>query len=121
MVVRLAGQAASRIDAILKESARRWGADAAWRYHLLIFAAIAAIGENPDRAGASPVPRVPGLRSWHLRLARQFVESGQRVHEPRHLIVYRVAPRGLVEILSLVHDRMDISRAARQARRAADS
>jgi hypothetical protein len=43
-----------------------------------------------------------------------------RVGEPRHLIVYRVAPDAVVEILSLVHDRMLLGRAALGARRDAD-
>jgi plasmid stabilization system protein ParE len=39
---------------------------------------------------------------------------------PRHLIVYRVASDDVVEILSVVHDRMLLSRAARRAVRAAN-
>jgi plasmid stabilization system protein ParE len=42
-----------------------------------------------------------------------------RVADPRHLLVYRVAPDGIVEILSIVHDRMQLQNAARRARRAA--
>jgi hypothetical protein len=39
---------------------------------------------------------------------------------PRHLIVYRLASDGVVEILGLVHDRMVLSRAARRFVRAAE-
>jgi toxin ParE1/3/4 len=46
--------------------------------------------------------------------------SQERVGSPRHIIVYRVAEDGLVEILGVVHDRMVLSRAARRAVRAAD-
>lgn len=35
------------------------------------------------------------------------------------MVVYRVDPDGVVEVLSLVHDRMDLTPAARQARRVA--
>jgi hypothetical protein len=37
-----------------------------------------------------------------------------------HLIIYRVAPDGVLEILSLVHDHMLLARAARRAQREAD-
>jgi len=43
-----------------------------------------------------------------------------RVERPRHLLVYRIAPDGIVEILSVVHDRMQLTRAARRAQREAD-
>lgn len=51
----------------------------------------------------------------HLRSVRKLVAVEDRVVEPRHLIVYRVACDGVVEVLSVVHDRMLLSRAARRA------
>jgi toxin ParE1/3/4 len=48
------------------------------------------------------------------------VPREHRVGEPRHLVIYRVAPDGVVEILSVVHDRMLLARAARRAQREAD-
>lgn len=119
MPYRLVGHAEDRIDAILLESARRWGIPAASRYHHLILAAAAAIGEAPALPGARDIPRVPGLRCLHLRFARGLIAQEDRVTEPRHLIVYRVAADGVVEILSVVHDRMLLPRAARRAKRAA--
>jgi Arc/MetJ-type ribon-helix-helix transcriptional regulator len=41
------------------------------------------------------------------------IEAGRRVCEPRHLVIYRTAPDGEVEILGLVRDRLVLSRAAR--------
>lgn len=38
----------------------------------------------------------------------------------RHLVVYRVAPDGVTEVLSLLHDRMLLPGAARRARSEAD-
>jgi toxin ParE1/3/4 len=45
---------------------------------------------------------------------RHLLARGDRVGEPRHLVVYRVAPDGVTEILSLVHDRMLLARAVRR-------
>jgi plasmid stabilization system protein ParE len=84
---RLVGRAASRIDEILFESARRWGIDAAARYHRLILAAMAEIGDRPDLVGSREIPRVAGPRTYHLRSARRLVEPAARVAEPRHLVV----------------------------------
>ena len=120
MPYRLVGRAAERIDEILLDSARQWGIDAADRYDRLILAAMAAVGENPLATGSRIVPQVAGLRSYHLRLARRLVEPRYRVGEPRHLVVYRTAPDGVVEVLSLVHDSMLLPRAARRAQRDAD-
>jgi len=112
---RLVGRAADRIDDILLESARRWGIDAAARYHRLVLAAITAVGECPTLPGSRDIPQIAGVRIDHLRSARRLVEREDRVAEPRHLVVYRLAPDGAVEILSLVHDRMLLARAARRA------
>ncbi len=119
MPYRLAGRAEERIGAILFESARRWGIDAADRYNRLIIAAMTAIGDSPALPGSRDIPKLAGVRTFHLRSARRLVIHEHRVAEPRHLIIYRVAPDGVVEILSLVHDRMLLGRAARRARREA--
>src|SRR4051812_30659047 len=121
MRYRLSGRAAERIDDILLESARSWGIDAADRYYRLVLVAMDAVGDCPDLAGSRVIPRISGLRIYHLRSARRLVEIGARVGEPRHLIIYRVGLDGVVEILSLVHDRMLIARAARRARRDAEN
>jgi len=112
MGYRLVGRASYRIDEILRESARNWGIDGADRYHRLILAALTAIGECPTLVGSRAVPRVSAACSDHLRLARRLVERRYRVAEPRHLVIYRSAPDGIVEILSLAHDRMMLARAA---------
>jgi plasmid stabilization system protein ParE len=116
---RFAGRAEDRIDDVILESARRWGIQAAGRYNRLIFAAIDAVGEDPVLAGSRPIADLPGVRSYHLRSARKLVPAEHRVGEPRHLVVYRVAESGAIEILSLVHDRQRLGQAARRAQREA--
>jgi plasmid stabilization system protein ParE len=112
MSFRLVGRAEDRIDAVLLDSARRGGIEVAARYHRLIVAAMTAIGNPPALAGSRQAPKVPGVWALHLRSARRLVAREHRVAELRHLVVYRMAPDGAVEILSLVHDRILMARAA---------
>jgi toxin ParE1/3/4 len=116
---RLVGPAERQIDRILLDSARQWGIDGAARYHRLMLAAMDAVGESPARPGARDVPRVKGLRVFHLRSARRLVAAEYRVSQPRHLIVYQVGADGITEILGLAHDRMLLARAARRMQREA--
>ena len=114
MVYRLTRAAEDQIDALLLESARTYGLEAADRYGHLILIAMAALGDQPDLPGYVGVPRLEGKRAYPTRLARRRVAAASRVGAPRHLIIYRRASDGVVEILGLVHDRMVLSRAARR-------
>ena len=49
----------------------------------------------------------------------RLAAAEDRVGEPRHLILYRVAPGGVTEMLGIMHDRQLLSRAARQGLKAA--
>ena len=51
----------------------------------------------------------PGLRSLHLRRARN-TDSGANVRRPVHVLYYRVIEPGLVEIVRVLHERMEPSR-----------
>ena len=81
---------------------------------------MASLGNEPETPGFVEVPRLPGIRAYPARLSRFRVEPTRRVAAPRHLIIYRLASDGIVEILSLVHDRVVLSRAARSIVRSAD-
>ena len=120
MPYRLVGHAEDRIDVILLESARRWGVPAAARYHRLILAAAGAIGEADSLPGSREIHRLGGIWTLHLRHMRKLVAAEDRIVDPRHMIVYRTASDGVVEILSVVHDRMVLARAARDAVKAAN-
>jgi len=117
---RLSRAAEEQIDVILLGSARRFGLAAADRYGSLIVAAMTALSEEPLVVGSADVPSLPGIRVYPIRLSRLRFSPPDRVRTPRHLIVYRVAPDGTVEILGLVHDRMVLSRAAARAARDAE-
>lgn len=101
---------------MLLHSGLRHGPDAADRYAELVFAAIGVVVEDPDRPGAVAIPRCRGLRAIPLRLARGRVAPERRVGRPRHMLVFRIAPDGLVEVAGLVHDGMLLPRAARRLR-----
>lgn len=120
MAYRLTRAAEEQIDALLLDSARTRGIEAAGRYGELILLAMAALGDEPDVLGSVEVPRLPGIRAYPTRLSRLRVQPTRRVAAPRHLVIHRLASDGVVEILGLVHDRMVLSWAARKIVRSAD-
>jgi len=95
---------------ILASSAERWGIEARRRYAALLAAAmrrVAAEAEGPTTKNRSEIAR--GIRSFHLRHARvNKVEAKMR--RPVHVLYYRVVRSGLVEIVRVLHDRMELSR-----------
>ena len=82
--------------------------------------ASAALERTPDLSGSIEVPWLPGVRAYPTRPSRLHVEPSRRVGAPRHLVIYRLATDGVVEVLGLVHDRMVLSRAARRMIRDAE-
>jgi toxin ParE1/3/4 len=46
-----------------------------------------------------------GLRSFHLRHARGGMDS--KVEQPVHIIYYRAVTPGLIEIVRVLHERME--------------
>lgn len=119
MRYRLTQAAERQFEAILHRSFEQHGTEAAHRYAEPLLSAMRAFAEEPRLIGAVEVPRLPGVLAFPTRLGRQRVEPSRRVGRPRHLVVYRLAPDGVVVILGLVHDRMVLSRAARRMAREA--
>ncbi len=68
---------------------------------------VAAAPKGPGTRDRSDLR--PGIRSFHLRLARDDVPSG-RVKRPVHILYYRVAEAELIEIVRVLHGRMEPSR-----------
>jgi toxin ParE1/3/4 len=50
----------------------------------------------------------PGVRSFHLRHARGVDPAG-RVRRPVHVLYYRAVAPGLIEIVRVLHERMEPS------------
>jgi toxin ParE1/3/4 len=97
--VTLTPRAERDADAAIAESDRLFGETQAKRYAALIDQAIAEIAENPRSARSTGHPEL-GVDVRTLRIARR----GQRAS---HVIVFRVPADGAIEILRVLHDRMD--------------
>lgn len=106
--VELTPDARADIARILVASAEDFGPRARDRYAALMAAALANLRKDPFRPGSAERAEIrPGLRTYHLRQARQQA-AGPRVGRPRHLIVYAVSDETVV-VLRVLHDAMQMS------------
>ena len=107
---RLAAPAKADIAAILRRSETLFGSQGRIRYRACLSAAMRRIAAEPEgRLTSDRAALVPGLRSFHIRHSR--VESREApVAEPVHVIFYRVVQPGVVEIVRVLHERMEPSR-----------
>jgi toxin ParE1/3/4 len=106
--VRFARTARSDIASILAASATRWGIEGRRRYQALLASAIRQLAADPNGRLTKPRTDLPGdLRSFHLRHAR--VSALDRVRAPVHVVYYRAIRADLIEIVAVMHDRMDPS------------
>ena len=95
---------------ILAASAERWGLEGRRRYAAVVAAAMRKVAAEPDGAAARDRTELSrGIRSFHLRHAR-VGHSEARVRRPVHVQFYRVVRPGLVEIVRVLHERMEPSR-----------
>lgn len=100
---------AAQLDlvAILTTSREQWGEPARARYAALLAVAMQTVAADPeviaskDRSDLSP-----GLRSFHLR----FVRGKRGVRAPVHVLYYRAMRSGVIQILGVLHERMDPER-----------
>jgi toxin ParE1/3/4 len=103
---RLSRLAEDDVLRILSTSEERWGPEARRRYAAIIIAAMRKVATDPkglttrDRAEL-----LTAVRSMHLRHAR--VHSQVRVRHPVHVLYYRVVAPDLVEIVRVLHERME--------------
>jgi toxin ParE1/3/4 len=107
---RLTRSARRDIDSILRTSEERHGREARIRYAVLLLAAMRRVAEDPQ--GRSTLDRSelrPGIRSFHIRHSRGESREGP-VANPVHVIFYRAVRPGLVEIVRVLHDRMEPKR-----------
>lgn len=107
---RLSQPAKADIAAILRRSEERHGKEARVRYRACLTAAMRRVAAEPQ--GPSTVDRaalLPGIRSLHIRHSRDESLEAPVAH-PVHAILYRVIAPGSVEIVRVLHDRMEPSR-----------
>jgi toxin ParE1/3/4 len=107
---RLAHPAKADIAAILRTSQERGGRAASVRYRALIVAAMRRVAADPEGPATTDRGEVlPGIRSFHMRHCRG--ESGEApVRNPVHVVFYRALQPGIVEIVRVLHERMEPSR-----------
>ena len=111
---RLTKSAKADIGSILRMSEERYGRDARTRYSALLLVAMRRIAADAEGRSTSDQCDVrPGIRSYHIRHSRHESRDRSReapVADPVHVIFYRAVEPGLVEIVRVLHERMQPSR-----------
>jgi len=100
------------IETILIRSHEQFGAQARLRYEALLTRAILDLADNPERIGSRTRPEIaPAARTYHLWHSRNRVEpASDRVHQPRHFLLFRKCKDGGIEIGRALHESVDLVR-----------
>ena len=107
---RLARPAQLDLANILSASAARWGAEGQQRYAAVLAAAMRRVAAEPDGPLTRTRPDLRSrIRSFHVRHAGRS-DAAARVARPGHVLYYRVAKDGAIEIVRVLHERMEPSR-----------
>ena len=107
---RLAAPAQADLEYILATSAERWGIEGRRRYSAVLSAAIRKVAADPAGRFTRDRPELfPGVRSFHIRYARSEAPES-KVKNPVHVLYYRVVRPRLIEIVGVLHERMEPSR-----------
>src|SRR5258708_6526252 len=107
---RLARRAEVDISHILSTSDENWGIAGRRRYAALLTHAIRRVAAQPEGGATRARDELaPGMRSFHVRQVRQ-ADPGTHVRRPVHVLYYRVIRPGLIEIVRVLHERMEPSR-----------
>jgi toxin ParE1/3/4 len=107
---RLSLLARADLAQILAISGERWGPEGRRRYAAMLPAAmrkVAAEPEGPTTRDRGALFR--GIRSFHLRNVRTR-DADSKVSRPVHVLYYRVREAGVVDVVRVLHERMDPSR-----------
>jgi len=100
--VRLGATAELDFANILKWTTENFGERQSRFYRSTIVQAISELGDGANVAGSRARDDImPGLRTLHV--ARQG-------HRGSHFLMYRVTPKSTIEIVRILHDRMDLQR-----------
>jgi toxin ParE1/3/4 len=107
---RLSRLAQADFGRILATSAERWGIEGQQRYAAMLAAAMRKLAADPE----GPTTRAraeldAGLRSLHLQYLRAEAPK-PKVRRPVHILYYRALTPELIEIVRVLHERMDPSR-----------
>jgi len=105
----LSPSANADIEDVLRWTASAFGENARDRYEILIFQSLKDIVDDAHRIGSYAVEGLKSAaRTYHVRFSRDRVSNrNERVHKPRHVLVYRTRQDDVVEIIRVLHERMD--------------
>jgi toxin ParE1/3/4 len=100
--IRLGGDAERDFVGIISWTAERFGRHQAEVYRDTLTAALRALGAGPDVSGSRARDELGvGVRSLHV------ARAGRR---GSHLLLYRVAGSGQIDVLRILHETMDLIR-----------
>jgi toxin ParE1/3/4 len=100
---------------ILSISAEHWGREGRRRYARTLAAAMRRVAAEPNgRNTFSRDELLSGLRSFHIRHVRDQDPSA-KVMNAVHVLYYRTVEGDLVEIIRVLHERMEPSRQFRSS------
>jgi toxin ParE1/3/4 len=100
--VRLGAAAEVDFANILKWTAENFGARQSRVYRDTLVQTIGALATGPDVVGSTARDEImAGLRTLHV------ARGGRR---GSHFLMYRAAPNSTIEIVRILHDRMDLQR-----------
>jgi toxin ParE1/3/4 len=100
--VRLGAAAEVDFADILKWSTENFGARQSRLYRDILVQAIGELADSPNVAGSRARDEImAGLRTLHV---------ARRGRRGSHVLMYRVAPNSTIEIVRILHDRMDLWR-----------
>jgi toxin ParE1/3/4 len=107
---RLSRLAREDIARILAPSGERWGTEGKRRYAAMIAMAMRQMASDPDGVATRNRGEIlRGVRSFHIRHARAD-DREPKVKRPVHVLYYRTIRPGLIEIVRVLHERMEPSR-----------
>jgi toxin ParE1/3/4 len=110
---RITGPANRDLASILATSTKPWGPVAQRRYAGLLVAAFRKAAFDPNGTATRDRSEIaPGLRSLHTRSARADTESARAdthapVSAPVHVIYFRVVDDAAIDIVRVLHERME--------------
>jgi toxin ParE1/3/4 len=108
----IAPAATQDMEAVLSWTQEEWGEQASFRYEALLVQTITDVATDPDLPGSSRRPEIAAsVRTYHLIHSRNHVAAKLgRVKRPRHFLLYRTRPDGVVEIGRVLHKSMDLAK-----------
>jgi toxin ParE1/3/4 len=107
---RLSRPAQMDVACIFEQSDELWGAEAERRYAVTLATAMRQVAADPQGlVTRNRDELLPGIRSFHLRHAR-VNDPGSRVRRPVHVLFYRAVEPELIEIVRVLHERMEPAR-----------